>query len=277
MIRIGLTRFDNHKSLTEKSKSTLFEYAAFLPLVELDTAFYYIPKKESVENWVTQVPASFRFIIKAYSGLTKQKRELSEYATEEEMANALIASIQPLIDQNRLFCFLFQFPSYFGCTKENVAYLKKIRQWMGDLPIAVEFRNGSWYQEKMIKGMRRFMTENQFSLAIIDEPQVPNRSVPLDDFVTNPDFAMLRLHGRNFQGWQERSEEWQHKRTLYRYNKQELTELKQLVTQVQQSAKEVAVIFNNDSGGDAADNALALIELMGLDYPDLNPRQMELF
>lgn len=45
MIRIGLTRFDEHSGLTGKPKSTLYEYASYLPLVELDTAYYAIDPK----------------------------------------------------------------------------------------------------------------------------------------------------------------------------------------------------------------------------------------
>lgn len=41
-----------------------------------------------------------------------------------------------------------------------------------------------------------------------------------------------------------------------------------------------AVIFNNNSGGDAADNALQLQQLLGLEFPDLAPKapeQIDLF
>ncbi len=38
MIRIGLTSFSEHETLTGKKRSTLYEYASHLPLVEMDTA-----------------------------------------------------------------------------------------------------------------------------------------------------------------------------------------------------------------------------------------------
>ena len=44
MIRVGLTSFKEHDKLTGKKNNTLFEYGAFLPLVELDTAYYGIPR-----------------------------------------------------------------------------------------------------------------------------------------------------------------------------------------------------------------------------------------
>lgn len=48
------------------------------------------------------------------------------------------------------------------------------------------------------------------------------------------------------------------KRTLYRYSEKELQELAHEVKVVDSKTKEVGVIFNNNSGGDAAENALAL-------------------
>lgn len=50
MIRVGLTSFKEHDKLTGKKNNTLFEYGAFLPLVELDTAYYGIPGKHLLKN-----------------------------------------------------------------------------------------------------------------------------------------------------------------------------------------------------------------------------------
>lgn len=45
MIRIGLTSFNEHSSLTGKRTSSLYEYAGYLPLVELDTNYYGMRRK----------------------------------------------------------------------------------------------------------------------------------------------------------------------------------------------------------------------------------------
>ena len=63
-------------------------------------------------------------------------------------------------------------------TKENVAYLQKIRHWFKDPPSPFELRNNSWYQPNFVKQMLQFMKENQFSLVIVDEPQIPTNPVP---------------------------------------------------------------------------------------------------
>ncbi|MDH6365718.1 uncharacterized protein YecE (DUF72 family) [Enterococcus sp. PF1-24] len=277
MLRIGLTRFDEHQGLTGKNRSSLYEYASHLPIVELDTAYYAIPKQTTVANWLTQIPADFRFVIKAYAGLTTQEANSPYFNSVEEMAAAFLEAFEPLQKAGKLFCFLFQFPAYFTCTPENVAYLRKLRLLMGDSPIAIEFRDNSWYSEKVVASMRNFMEQEKFSLAIIDEPQVANRSVPLADFITNSEFTLVRLHGRNLQGWQEKGPDWQKKRTLYDYSLSELQELQKLIEKIQPETKEVAIIFNNNSGGHAAGNALSLIKLLHLEYKHLNPKQMTLF
>ena len=57
MIRIGLTSFNEHESLTGKKTSSLYEYAGYLPLVELDTNYYGIlvlPAKASGKTAIRQ-------------------------------------------------------------------------------------------------------------------------------------------------------------------------------------------------------------------------------
>ena len=67
------------------------------------------------------------------------------------------------------------------------------------------------------------------------------------------------------------------KRTLYHYNSQEIADLSEAVLIMSQEAKEVGVIFNNNSGGDAAENALQMQKVLNLSYDDLNPKQLDLF
>lgn len=67
------------------------------------------------------------------------------------------------------------------------------------------------------------------------------------------------------------------KRTLYHYNTQEIADLSEAVLKMSQEAKEVGVIFNNNSGSDAAENALQMQKVLNLSYDDLNPKQLDLF
>lgn len=46
---------------------------------------------------------------------------------------------------------------------------------------------------------------------------------------------------------------------------------------LEKESKELYVLFNNNSGGDAADNAKQMIELLGIEYEGLAPKQLGLF
>lgn len=257
MIRIGLTSFNEHSSLTGKRTSSLYEYAGYLPLVELDTNYYGITKKSSVENWLTQVPSDFRFVIKMYAGFTGQAKWQDSYPSMSAMQQHFLETMEPMIESRKLFCFLAQFPAQFKCTKENVAYLEVLRDLFPKLPVAVELRDYSWYGKEFAEKTKQLMKTLNFSLVIVDEPQLPD-TVPLDATVTNKNFSLFRFHGRNQAYWNDRTGDWRKKRTLYRYNEAELTLLGEEIKQAAKHSADVGVIFNNNSGGDAADNALQL-------------------
>jgi uncharacterized protein YecE (DUF72 family) len=88
----------------------------------------------------------------------------------------------------------------------------------------------------------------------------------------------MRLHGRNYEGWLgENVTDWRAERTLYQYSKDELKAFADLVKQLESDADEVCVIFNNNSGGHAAQNAKELQDLLGLDFSGLAPKQLDLF
>ena len=188
MIRIGLTSFNEHSSLTGKKTSSLYEYAGYLPLVELDTNYYGITRKSSVENWLTQVPEDFRFVVKLYGGFTGQAKWQDSYPSMTAMQEHFLETLQPMIESGKLFCFLAQFPAQFKCTKENVAYLETLRELFNDLPVAIELRDYSWYGKEFIEKTRQLMRTLNFSLVMVDEPQLPD-TVPLDTTVTNPNFS----------------------------------------------------------------------------------------
>ncbi|SPS07436.1 DUF72 domain-containing protein [Latilactobacillus sakei] len=276
MITIGLTTWSEHQSLMpEKKQLTLNDYAQFLPIVEVDSFYYALQAPTVSAKWLQQVPHQFQFIVKAHKAMTKQEDYTDFTSTEKELFVRYKQSIQPLLDAGQLTAVLFQFPPFFQLNQENVQYLRRIRTWLPDVPIAVEFRNGTWYDEAYKKNMFAFLKQLKMTHVIVDEAQTPTNSVPFEPVVTNPDFAMLRLHGRNMAGWQNPGAMWRKQRTLYRYNADELQQFAATVQRLTKQAKEFAIIFNNNSGGDAADNALALQQILGITFENLAPKGPE--
>lgn len=282
MITIGLTTWKAHPALIggENRPVTLNEYAGSLPLVELDTPFYGIPRQSTVANWQAAVPEGFQYILKANQVMT-QHDQRQEPATTAERVTAFDqfkAAVAPLVDHHQLRTVLFQFPPYFNRTTANIQYLRDVRVQMGQLPVAVEFRSSSWFDDAgMTADVMAYLNSLQLTNVTTDEPHNLNNGIPLVETVTTPELAVVRLHGRNTEGWFNQGANWRKTRTLYKYSEDELQAIAALVRRLAAQAKDVCVIFNNNSGKDAAPNALRLQAILGLHWDNLAPQQLDLF
>lgn len=279
MIQIGLTGWSDHPSITTNSRNKLGGYAAHFPIVELDSSFYAIPSQERVKQWLQNTPENFQFIVKAYGPLTQHARRPDETTPIKQLFNIFKNNFIPLIESGKLNSFLFQFPPYFTCVKENVSYLRTVRYLMGAVPIAVEFRHPSWFSPDLEPETLKFLQKYDFIHVVVDQPQTPHNSIPFVPAVTFSKHAFLRLHGRNYEGWSgtNQTKYWREFRTLYNYSEAELLTLKETTLSLAQQAKNVAVIFNNNSGGHAAANAKHFQTLLSITYDGLAPKQLDLF
>lgn len=278
MIKVGLATWTDHPDLSEKHKAkiTLPEYTAHFPIVEVDSPFYAIPKVEWVQKWVNEVPGDFQFIVKANSKMTKtpmrNQPELSD-ADLAQLFEKFKTAFQPMLAAGKLVSFLFQFPPSFACNQANIQYLRQVRQWMGNLPLSIEFRNASWAGPEIGKDVANFLTSLQMTEVIVDEPHQMFNGVPFTPVVTNRKLVFVRLHGHNEAAWAKGTRE----RYRYRYSTAELTKLAQVVTDLNNQADEVAVIFNNNTGKAAAKNALQLQEILHLKGNQQAAMQLDLF
>lgn len=281
MIKIGVSGWGDHASLytiPTSQRNKLQEYSGYFPTVEVDSTFYAIQPIKNSEKWVKDTPKSFQFIVKAYQGMTGHERGDIPYQDKNEMFKSFKDSLQPYIEPNKLAMVLFQFPPWFNCARENVDYLRWCKAQMGDIPCALEFRHQSWFYPEYKEKTLQFMKNENWIHTICDEPQAGEGSVPVILELTNEEKALVRFHGRNIHGWQKKNaENWREVRYLYRYNQQELSEWASNLRKLEKACKNVYVVFNNNSGGDAADNAKQLIEMLNIHYEDLSPRQMNLF
>lgn len=279
MITIGLTGWSDHDLIAPNRKTKLEDYASHFPFVEIDTSFYGIPSEKSIQTWMDKTPDTFQFIPKAHSMMTLHKDWRDDYESIEELFDSYKVRFYPMVRERRIKAFLFQFPPFFHCSEKNIAYLNKVSELMGTLPVAVEFRHASWYSEDNRANTLAFLEKNFFMHTVIDQPQTPGNSVPAVLEATNKKLTLYRLHGQNYSGWLNASDDpaWRANRTLYDYSKEELSEIKENTLAMEKQSDEVAVIFNNNSGGHAAKNAKELQEMLGLEFEGLNPRQLDLF
>ncbi|MBU5670891.1 DUF72 domain-containing protein [Paenibacillus brevis] len=281
MIMIGLTGWGDHPKLYPPgtpAREKLARYADYFPLVEVDSSFYAVLGEATYRKWLEEAPQLI-FILKAYRGMTGHLRGKNPYPDADAMYRAYLDSIAPMVESGRLKAVMFQFPPWFDCTAEHVRQLRAIKQRMQGLPLAIEFRHRSWYAEDVLEETLGFLRLEGWIHIICDEPQIGEGSVPVVLEPTHPELTLVRLHGRNTGGWlQSGSPDWRETRNLYCYSSEELHEWGcRLDTLLEKGAREVGMIFNNNSGGDAAPNALEMMKLRGMTAGELPPQQLDLF
>ena len=283
MIQIGLTGWGDHPAVyhpSSNAREKLIDYSSHFPIVELDASFYAIQPERNIRKWIAETPDTFQFIVKAYQGMTGHHRGKLPYSSPEEMFNEFKLSIGPMKEAGKLAMVLVQFPPWFDCRKENVDQIRYIRQQLEDYDIAIEFRHQSWYTEAMREKTVQFLEDLNFIHTVCDEPQSGEGSVPLVAITTRRDKSFIRLHGRNVNGWRNTTgdnEAWRKVRYLYNYTDAELTEIQQVIHKLQRESENVFVVFNNNSGGHAAENAKRLQKMMGIVYERLTPKQLDIF
>ncbi|GAB6931359.1 DUF72 domain-containing protein [Paenibacillus sp. JCM 10914] len=280
-LQVGLSGWGDHPQLYDdgaRSSDRLPMYSRHFPIVEMDNSFYAIPSPEQMEKWSNAVPNDFGYIVKAYQGMTGHTRgnDRNHYPNAKLMFETFIRSVETLHSAGKLRTVLFQYPPWFQCERKHVEVLKRTREWMRDYPVALEFRHQSWYAPEYRQKTMDLMCTEGWIHSIADEPQAGLGSVPVVLESSMRQAVMVRLHGRNAEGWHSSGQpNWREIRYLYRYSREELEEWKSWINQLLKQSDQCWVIFNNNSGGDAADNAKQLLEMFGLDSGPAPLRQMD--
>ena len=102
---------------SSRRKNFLNHYATQLNTVEVNFTFRQLVKETTIQNWIEQTPAHFRFGIKAHQVITHIKR----LKGTEEFLPRFLATIEPLASAGKLGPVLFQLPPNL---KADAALLK---------------------------------------------------------------------------------------------------------------------------------------------------------
>jgi uncharacterized protein YecE (DUF72 family) len=132
---------------------------------------------------------------------------------------------------------------------------------MQGLPVAVEFRHGSWLEPDRLDSIFAFLREHQLTYITADEPQYGNLATILFLPDVTTEIAYFRFHGRNKENWLKRGIETS-LRFAYLYSDEELKEFIPSIKSVDKRSRVTYAAFNNCHGGFAMKNALRLKELL---------------
>ncbi len=261
-------------------------YASRFSVVEVDSTYYALPQEAVSGRWVERTPDGFVFDVKAHALMTGQPSEvkrlpksireaLPEQLREksrvyprdlpQELAGEVWAGfrrgIEPLVEGGKLGAVFLQFPRWVFPSNETRDHILEARERLGGLPIAVEFRHGSWFNEKNAERTVRFLTDNAIPYVIVDEPQGFKSSVPPVVAATSPELAVFRFHGRRAETWEMR-DVTPSERFRYLYDEDELADWVPAIRDTAHRAKETHVLMNNCFSNYGTTNALEVARLL---------------
>ncbi len=205
------------------AKEMLSYYSRRLPAVEINNTFYRLPQPGMIENWKTQVPARFRFSIKATQRITHIKR-LNNVADETKYLLETAALLE-----KRLGVVLFQLPPNMKKDAERLrAFLDLLP---AEVPAAFEFRHETWFDDEVFDLLRA----NDCALVVSDTDEKP-----LTEIVSTAKWGYLRL-----------------RRTTYEEN--DLAEWRRRVRE--QKWKDAFIFFKHEDEGTGPKLAAQFIEM----------------
>jgi uncharacterized protein YecE (DUF72 family) len=155
-------------------------YSERFSTVEINYTFYRMPTAKLVTGWAAQVPASFRFTLKAPRRITHD-RKLRDSA---ELVRGFCEAAHELGPQ--LGALLFQLPPSF---KKDLGVFD---EFLAVLPprvcAAFEFRHESWLHDEVYARLR----DRNLALCVADSE---TRSTPV---IATADYAYLRLRDEGY-------------------------------------------------------------------------------
>ncbi|MEJ2614985.1 MAG: DUF72 domain-containing protein [Ignavibacteriaceae bacterium] len=145
-----------------KPDNMLNFYSDQFSTVEINNTFYRMPQRFVLETWKKQVPADFRFSVKAPQRITHMKK-LKDVDEDIRYFIDIITSLG-----NKLGIILFQFPPYF---RKNTELLQNFTNLLPkNITAAFEFRHESWFEDDVFSCLK----EKDFPLCLSETDKEPD-------------------------------------------------------------------------------------------------------
>jgi uncharacterized protein YecE (DUF72 family) len=264
------------------AKDRLPWYAERFGAVELNSSFYAVPERSTVERWSKITPDGFVFDVKVHRALSRHSAGLDslppelrdEVRTSErgrviltpelerQLAAQLVDAVSPLAEYGKLGAFLVQLTPAFAPGRHELAELDGLLEALAPHRVAVELRHRGWVREERAERTLGWFSERGAAFVCVDAPLAEHVPImPALDAVTRDDLAYLRAHGRNERGYM--TGKTVAERFGWRYSDDELEEIGERTNALAEQAGEVHVMFNNNRGDDAPTAAQRFRALLG--------------
>ena len=271
------------------SEQRLRFYASQFPLVEVDSSFFAMPEPSNSQLWVQRTPNHFRFNVKAFRLLTGHQtppqafppdlqallpplpeRKRNWYYADvpaevrDELWRRFELALLPLQQAGKLVAVHFQFAPWVSGSRAWRSHVEHCVQRMAGYQLAVEFRNETWFADEP-RSARTLDWERELGVAhvVVDEPQGVGHFIPGVWAVTDPDLAVVRLHGRNAETWNAKGLSASSERFNYDYPEEELADLAERTRRLAEEALQVQVLVNVNYEDQGVRAARRLQEMLG--------------
>ena len=222
-------------------------YSSVFNTVEINSTYYKIPHPAVFYHLAQKTPSEFEFIVKVNQETTHKRVDNKKAILQ------LLESVRPLIEENKFQGFLAQFPYSFKNTPENNDYLKQTKEFVGDHPLFIEFRNWTWKGDEIFDLLKK----NEIGYVNVDQPRLKGLIPPQQILTSN--FGYLRFHGRNTKDWWEGTNVTRYD---YLYSKDQLNEWMIRISHLLKRSYKTFIFFNNHPQGKAVKNALMFKEML---------------
>lgn len=262
-------------------------YASQFPTVEVDSSYYAMPSVENAQLWADRTPDGFLFNMKAFrlftghqtsplalpkdiqAALPPTGRNIVYYRDLpleliDEMWRRFIAALEPLKRVGKLKAVHFQFPPWVQRNRSGHAHVRECVERMAGHLVAVEFRHASWFDADARQATLDFEKEIRVVHTVVDGPQGFDNSVPAIWEATHPELAILRLHGRNQESWNQKGLAASSDRFNYDYAEAELAGLVNPILELATKVGMFQVVFNNNMEDQGQRNARTMMRMLGV-------------
>lgn len=147
------------------AKKFLNEYANQFNSIEVNSTRYGTPKKHIIDRWVNSVGDDFKFSMKIPQVVTHRK-DINDY-TAKIKTEEFISAVDQLGDKSGInFAVMAK---YFKSSqfKELESF---INFWPIDAPLAIEFRNPSWFEDSVREEWQELFYNKNIIPVITDTP-----------------------------------------------------------------------------------------------------------